>query len=151
MSRFGGNEFLNYSIPVVFEGRYFILEPGDISTISVVVEKDGKPVFEILKNEPVTNELTNVSKTSVGIITVSDKRTDKFLYKVRPASETSVVFGKIDGTEISINISDKKILVGSNSFENNTFYGNIAGIVVYPDGNIMVGTSIPKKILNWFI
>jgi len=151
LSRFGGNEFLNYSIPVVFEGRYFILEPGDISTISVVVEKDGKPVFEILKNEPVTNELTNVSKTSVGIITVSDKRTDKFLYKVRPASETSVVFGKIDGTEISINISDKKILVGSNSFENNTFYGNIAGIVVYPDGNIMVGTSIPKKILNWFI
>ncbi len=49
MTKFGGNQFTNCSVPLAFEGRYFILDPGNSSpTISVVLEHEGKPVFEIL-------------------------------------------------------------------------------------------------------
>lgn len=29
MARFGGNEFTGFSVPLVFEGRYFVMEPGN--------------------------------------------------------------------------------------------------------------------------
>jgi hypothetical protein len=151
MASFGGNEFHNFSIPLVFEERYFILEPGDIPNITVVIEKNGKPIFEIIKNEPAKNEITEVSKTSAGIITVSDMVTQKFLYKVLPASETSVTFGKLGGNEIAVKISDKNILIGSNLVRNNIFNGNKVGLAVGSDGIIRMGGPIPNNILNWFI
>lgn len=49
MARFGGNEFTGFSVPLVFEGRYFIMEPGDPPKLTVVYEKDGEPIFEVLK------------------------------------------------------------------------------------------------------
>jgi hypothetical protein len=53
MARFGGNEFTDFSVPLVFAGRYFILEPATPRPlITVFLERDGKPVFEVLKNEP---------------------------------------------------------------------------------------------------
>src|SRR5690348_9973760 len=100
MPRFGGNEFDgNFSVPLAFEGRYFILEPGEPDPlVTVVREVDGSPVFEVLKNEPVGEE---TSKTGAGIVTVGD-RAGGFLYKVRPGSETSVVFGTISGEEVDV-------------------------------------------------
>ena len=29
MTKLGSNEFTSFSVPLVFAGRYFILEPGD--------------------------------------------------------------------------------------------------------------------------
>ena len=149
MARFGGNEFVGFSVPLIFEGRHFILEPGDPPKITVVLEIDGEPVFEVLKNEPATNPITDVSKTPPGIITIGEKGTGKFLYKVRPGSESSVAFGKLDGGEISVKISDRTIQAGGITLENNTFVGNMAGVVIRADGSVGIGAPIPQKILSW--
>jgi hypothetical protein len=47
-----------FSVPLVFEGRYFVLEAGNPSMVSVFLERDGKPVFEILKNRPMENPVS---------------------------------------------------------------------------------------------
>jgi hypothetical protein len=149
MARFGGNEFTSFSVPFVFEGRYFIMEPGDPPKITVVVEVNGEPVFEVLKNEPKENPLSEVTKTAAGFVTVSDKETGKFLYKVRPRYETSVVFGRIDGDEVSARITDRSIQVGTITIQNNLFNGSMAGIVVGRDGSINIGASIPPAVRRW--
>lgn len=150
MARFGGNEFTDFSVPLVFEGRYFIMEPGDPPQITVVIDRGGEPVFEVLKNAPRDNNFTEVSSTPAGIVTVVDKNTRKFLYKIRPGSETSVAFGKLDGGEISVRITDRNIRLGTNTVENNKFIGSMAGVVVYADGGMGIGAPIPAKVLTWF-
>ena len=149
MARFGGNEFSGFSVPLVFNGRYFILEPGNPPLISVFIEKDGKPVFEVLKNKPVENPVTEVSTNATGLVTVGEKATGKFLYKVRPGSETSVAFGKLDGEEVSARITDRLIQVGGTTLENNRFIGNMAGVVVDPKGGTGIGAPIPSIVLQW--
>ncbi len=151
MAKFGGNEFTDFSVPLVFEGRYFIMEPGNPPTITVVLEVEGQPIIEVLKNEPYSNSITEVTKTPVGIITVSKRASGKFLYKIRPDSETSVAFGKIDGDEISATISDKKIQVGGITLPNNKFAGNMAGVVVHSDGRVGIGAPIPPQVLSWLL
>lgn len=44
--------FTSFSVPLVFCGRYFVLEPTDPPSLSVFVEVDGQPIFEVLKNKP---------------------------------------------------------------------------------------------------
>ena len=51
MARFGGNEFSSFSVPLVFDGRYFVLEPGNPVLLSVFIEREGKLIFEVLKNK----------------------------------------------------------------------------------------------------
>ena len=150
MTKFGGSTFLNCSVPLAFKGRYFILEPGNPPSFSVVLEYNGKPIFEIKKNVPSDNPITDVSISAAGIVTISDKATGKFLYKFRPESETSIVFGKIDGGEISAKISDKRIQVGGVTLENCTFNGVGAGIVVDENGGVGIGAPIPKSLLALF-
>jgi hypothetical protein len=150
MVRFGGSEFVNCSVPLAFEGRYFILEPADPPLVSVVCEHNGKPIFEVMRNEPVDNPKSAVSKTTAGIVTVSDKQTGRFLYKIRPSSETSVVFGKIDGGEISATITDRVIRVGGITIENCIFNGVGAGIVVDANGGVGIGAPIPPVLIQWF-
>lgn len=149
MARFGGNEFTGFSVPLVFEGRYFIMEPGDPPKLTVVYEKDGEPIFEVLKNEPNNNPLSEVTKTTPGIVTVSDKSSGRFLYKIRPGSETSVAFGKLKGGEISARIIDRNIQVGGITLENNIFNGVMAGVIVNSDGSVGIGAPIPRKVLMW--
>ena len=150
MVRFGGSEFINCSVPLVFEGRIFILEPGNPPMVTVVRDHGGQPVFEIKRNEPVENAYSVVSKSSAGIVTVGDRATGKFLYKIRPSSETSVVFGKIDGGETTVLISDKQIKVGEITLENCVFNGVGAGVVVGYDGSVGIGAPLPPTLLKWF-
>lgn len=147
MVRFGGSKFSNCSVPLAFEGRYFILE-GDPPDISVVCEYEGEAIFEIKRNSIVENPLSEVSVTTPGIITVSDRKTGKFLYKVRPDNETSVVFGRLDGEEISVRITDRYIKIGSNTIENCEFNGVGAGVVINSDGSFSMGCSIPPILLK---
>lgn len=149
MTRFGGNEFTDFSVPLVFEGRYFVLEPGDPPRMTVLLERDQQPVFEVLKNQPNENAVTDVTAGQTGVATVVAKATGRFLYKVRPASETSVVFGKLDGGEISVRITDRAIQVGGITVENNRFIGSTAGVVVGPDGSVGIGAPIPQPIRQW--
>ncbi len=44
MARFGGNEFSSFSVPLVFDGRYFVLEPGNPALLSVFIEREGKAI-----------------------------------------------------------------------------------------------------------
>jgi len=148
MAQFGGNTFKNCPVPLAFNGRYFILEPGPL--FSVVLSHSGKPVFEILKNEPAENPLTDVTKNAAGIITVSEKETGKFLYKFRPESETSIVFGKIDGDTTTVVIGDKNIKVGTNTFQNNMVSGCGAGIVIDDKGDMGMGCPIPPELNQLF-
>ncbi len=149
MVRFGGNEFLNFSVPLSVGGRYFIFEPGDPPLISIVREVEGAPVFELLKNVPVDNPFSEVSELG-GRVAVSDK-TEKFQYKVRPHSETSIVFGTIDSDEVSVRITDKKIQVGGNTIENNLFTGTQVGVVVGADGSVVgIGVPLSPALLRWF-
>jgi hypothetical protein len=157
--RFGGNTFSDFSAPPVFEGRYFIMEPGTPNPlVTVVVEHDGEPVFEVLKNEPQQNPFTEVSRTPVGIVTVRDRETEAFLYKVQPRSETSVTFGRLDGSEgesLSVRITDRMIEVlnpdGSTMLtaQNNRFDGTMAGFLVASDGSVDIGVQMPPKVRSW--
>lgn len=149
MVKFGGNEFSDFSVPLVFEGRYFIIEPGNPPNITVLLEINGNPIFEVLKSEPSNNPITNVSKTPPGIVTVSERESGRFLYKIRPDSCTSVAFGTLDGAEISARISDRRIQVGGISLENNRFCGNMAGVIVHLDGRIGIGAPVPSQVLSW--
>ena len=151
MTKFGGNVFINCSVPIAFKGRYFILEPGNPPSLSVVLEHNGKPIFEIKKNKPCNNPITKLSITGVGIIAVSDKVTGRFLYKFRPENETSVVLGKIDGSETSVKISDREIQAGGITLKNCRFDGSGAGVVVDENGKISIGAPIPKSLLSLFM
>ncbi|WP_372523835.1 hypothetical protein [Sulfuricaulis sp.] len=148
MARFGGNEFSSFSVPLVFDGRYFVLEPGNPVLLSVFIEREGKPIFEVLKNKGVNNPITDVASNVTGVLTVTDKMSGKFLYKVRPGSETSIAFGKLDGGEISARVSDRSIQVGGITLENNQFHGVMAGVVVQANGAVGIGAPIPPTVLK---
>ena len=148
---FGSSEFINCSAPLAFEGRYFIIEPGTPdSVVSVVLDYKGQPIFEVLKNEPVENPLSIVSKTPPGIVTVAERETGRFLYKVRPGSETSIVFGTISGEEVSASVTDRQIRVGGITIENCLFNDVGAGVVVDKNGGVGIGAPIPEVLRQWF-
>ena len=149
--KFGGSNFTNCSLPLVFEDRYFMVEPGTpIPFLSVIIEIDGQPRFEILKNEPIENQKSVATKSAPGIITVTDKNTNQFIYKVRPGSETSIVFGTMKGKELNVTISDKTIKIGSSTIENCTFNGVGAGVVINKNGGFAIGAPLPEFIKNNF-
>jgi hypothetical protein len=149
MVSFGGNQFINCSVPLAFEGRYFIIEQsGQDPLISVVLEHKGKPVFEVRKNLPVENVFSDVSKSPAGIVTVIDHTSRRFLYKVRPGSATSVVFGTIAGQEVTASVTDRKINVGGLVVKNGLFDGVGAGVVVDKNGTIGIGAPVPQGLIN---
>jgi hypothetical protein len=148
MARFGKNELTAFSVPLAFEGRYFILEPGDPPRVSVVREYEGSPVFEVVRNEPGDAPMSEVTKTPTGVVTVSDQ-TGKLLYKVCPHHETSVVFGKTDGGELPVLIAGGKIRVGVATIKIDNFNGEMASVGIRANGAVGIGASIPPTLLHW--
>jgi hypothetical protein len=63
-------------------------------------------------------------------------------------AETSVAFGKLDGGEISAQITDKKIQVGGITLENNTFSGVMAGVVVDERGGVGIEAPLPPLVVK---
>lgn len=149
----GGNEFENVLFPLVYHHRYFAVEYREDEHLFTTFLVDGGEAYvEVLKNEPHENPQTDVKKSAAGIITVSDKETGRFLYKIRPGSDASTVFGSIKGQDEDqeIRIDDQKIEVGSPdpradepqlTMENNQFYGLSVGVQVKEDGSIAIGGS----------
>lgn len=146
VARFGGNEFTGFSVPLVFGDRCFILESADTPLLSVFIEVNGEAVFEVLKNMPIKNSISNVIESAAGIVTVSDRNDGRFLYKVRPASKTSMVFGKLCKGEITARITDKQIQIGTITVKNNTFNGSMAGVIVHDNGRVIVGAALAPDI-----
>lgn len=152
MTRIGSNTFINCTIPIGFEDRYFVLEQQNNRDIfSVFTLHEAKPVFEIFRNEPQDNPLTEVSKTPPGFITVGQKGEGGFIYKVRPGSRGSSIFGKIKGEETEIKITDTAIYIGTNTFQRNLIVGYEVGITVSRDGSISMGTSLPQEVRHLFV
>jgi hypothetical protein len=150
MPRFGGESFKSFSVPLIFEERYFVREPGNPSLITVVLEVDGEPVFEILKNEPCTNELSIALSDRAGIMTVSEKVSGRFLYQVCSDAETIVTFEKPAGERFSVVISDTKIRAGGMIFNNHLFRGAMAGVLVDPEIGVgMMDPPIPPHVASW--
>ncbi len=116
--------------------------------LTVFVELDGKPVFEVLKNQPVDNPISKVTKTFARIVTVSDRETKRFLYKIRPRSKTSVAFGTLTGRKIKVRITDRMIQVGKSRIENNIFNGVMAGVVLRQDGGMAIGAPLPPLVVE---
>jgi hypothetical protein len=148
MVRFGGNEFKSLSVPLVFAGRHFILEAGNPPLLSVFIEHEGGIVFEVLKNNPMANQFTEVSRSGAGIITVSEKRTNRFLYKIRPGSETSVAFGMLEKGNVVVRITDAFLQIGSTKVQNNVFDDNMAGVIVDESGTISIGVRLPQSVVR---
>jgi hypothetical protein len=85
MISFGCDEFTHCSVPLAFDGRYFILEPSyPTPLISVVLELQGEPVFEVKRNRPVANPYSNVSMSPSGVVTASDRLSGQPFYAIRP-------------------------------------------------------------------
>ena len=158
MDQFGGSEFTRCSVPFAFQGRYFIIEgEGDQTTVSVVVIEDGTPVFEVLRNEPQGSSRASVSRSGAGVVTVTDAVSGDFIYKVRPGSQASVVFGTVGGPELEARVDDKRIVVRGPQGEevvdiievtNCAFDGSGAGVLVAPDGRISMGAPVPSELVS---
>jgi len=140
------NKLSNCVVPFKFEGRYFIRESGPVPKFYVVLEHEGKPLFEIRHNEPAENPLTDVSISETGLITVSEKETEKFLYKFQPESETNFIFGKIGGGEISVKISEKGFILNGITLDDCAFNDVSAGVQVDKTGGYQIYVPIPRYL-----
>ena len=151
MNQFEKISFFDCPVPIEFKGRYFILEPGAMPKFSVVLAFEGKPLFEIVQNNPQENPLSEAIKSETGDITVSEKETGKLLYKFKPESETEIVFSKNDGGEISAKFSNNQIKVGKISREILQFNGETAIIGIRDDDSIISGSArVPSSLLHLF-
>ncbi len=150
VARFGGYLFTDFSVPLVFDGRHFIVERGNLPLLTVVMEVNGRPLFDILKNMPSPNDAVDVSADSAGVITVSERPSGTYLYKVRPGFETSVVFRKEDGGKCRALITERDIQIGGLIVENRLFDGFLGGVIVDPQiGAGMLGAPLPQQIKDW--
>ncbi|MEI6610799.1 MAG: hypothetical protein WCO53_13800 [Deltaproteobacteria bacterium] len=147
MPNIGGNKFEKVFIPLAFEDRYFLVEEQDGSDIwTVITLSEGKPIVEILQNKPQKNPITVSDTNPTGIIAVADPTTGQFIYKLRPGSKNSSIFGKINGKETEIKITDREIRIGTNVFQNNMITGFAVGIRVDKNGGIALGAGLPPEL-----
>ena len=149
MAKLGGNELSSFSVPLVFEGRYFLFEPGNPPLHSVFLVRNGQPVIEVLKNEGKKNPISEVWSNSTGVITVADKPSGELLYRVHPGAEANITFGTFKGDEIAVKISDRSIEAGGVSFTNKRFNGSGAGVAIARDGSVNIDYEIPPEVLTF--
>ena len=149
MAQLGKSGFRGFSVPLVFDNRYFIMEPGNPKLLTVVTEKDGEPFFEVLRNKPRDNPLSEVVKSTPGVITVSAKSNNGFLYGIHLGPETRIALVKVDGGEITARITESTIRVGGIALRSNTFIGDMTGVSVMRDGRVSIGARIPLGVMEW--
>lgn len=157
------SKFVNCTIPITFEGRYFVLEPGNSPLYSVVNIQNGKAVTEIRKNEPVGNSLSDITKTETGAITCSEKKKEegegeeekekevkkgKVIYKLTPGTETRIAFPKDGGGEIPIVIWDKKISVAGITLDDCALNDVACSVEVFSNGGFQINASIPRPLIR---
>jgi hypothetical protein len=148
MANVGSNKFDEVACPLVFENRYFLVDQSvEDPKWTVLSLKDGDLIIEVLNNQPQKNKITEVETNPTGIITVSDQKSDKFLYKIRPDSRSTSIFGSIRGEVTEIRITDKEIRVGTNVFRRNSVKNSPIGVLVHNDGAVSLGGGrLPKEI-----
>jgi hypothetical protein len=152
MNQFKGISFFNCPVPIEFKGRYFILEQEPTPTLSVILAFEGKPLLEMRQNNPQENPLSEGKVSETGEITVSDKKTGKLLYKIKPGPEIEIVFSKNDGGEIFAKISsENQLKVGKMKREILQFNGETATLGIRDDDSIISGSSrLPSSFFSLF-
>ncbi len=128
----------NYSVPLAFDEHYFVLESGPLPQISVIGEFDGCPIFEVYRNNPILNLLSEPIENAEGIVTMSDRHTGRFLYSIHLGPEINIGLGKIDGGVLTARITDNHILVGDHHIDNHEFNGASTGIIVDYEGRVRI-------------
>jgi hypothetical protein len=152
MANVGSNKFKKVTFPLVIENRFFMLDQSTKDDKwSVLSLQDGNLITEVLNNKPQENTITEVITSPTGVIIVSDLKSDKFLYKIRPGDKNSSIFGTVGGEEKEIKITDKEIRVGTNSFRNNCVESSPVGICVGKNGEIGLGGNLPQEIQDIFL
>ena len=138
-----------YSVPLVYEGRVFFFEPGAPPRVSTVYKDDGRYIFEIRRNAPADNPLTKVAAEE-NVLTVAEKGTGRFLYRVRPgAGQTLVVLEKTDGEFLSVSVTDAAIGIGEMTVAH-IHSRDLAAVVINPEGDVALGGAVETKLLEWF-
>lgn len=144
-----GYQFGEYSIPLSFADRYFILESApDGLKVSVLQGRDEAPVFEILKNEPAGSPYSNVIHSVPGVFAVRDQ-TGRPVYQLQIGAEARAALVLADGSELEVRFSGDTIQAGSLETAN-TKFGSGIGVKVGPDGTVGIGNYLPYSLLKWF-
>ncbi len=144
----GSNTFEGCYVPLIYEDFVIIQSQDSPPKTSIARITGGPLIFEILNDEPQENPYTNVETNVTGIITVSDKESGKFLYKLRPDSDTSIVFGKIGEGGEEIIIKDDKIIIFGAQYSKNKIRSAV-GIWV-KDNSIAIGSTLPPYLSRLF-
>ncbi len=157
MLKISGNLF-NCLFPIVFLNRYVVAEKGAAgkAALSVVVGAPGNYQWEVRRNQPQENTFSKVTTNPTGIITVSTPGESGFLYKIRPGSSTSVVFGRWSSNEMAIHFFDAymEVTKGKGServscvrIDRFSAIGNV-GVAVEKDERIILGGgSVPPDLI----
>ncbi len=158
--KIGGNYF-NASFRIilqdprmrVFSVRYRERNGRVLPFVSVLVDHSGEPAVELYENEPGDSPVSIVTVSESGLITVSDKPTERFMYKVEPASERPIIFGKLDGGEVPVRIGTEEIRVGPDDtpaiFRRNLVVGFPVGVVLDGHGNVTMAANLPDLVQRW--
>ncbi len=150
MAQFAGQTFSGFSVPLIFEDRVFIRESAGSSLITVVRDVDGEPIFEILKNEPRATEWSVAATDPAGVVTLTEKASGRFLYRLHPGTETTIFFKRPDDEEFSVVITNEEIQVGGMIFNNHPFRAAMAGVLIDPEIEVgMMDPPVPALINEW--
>ncbi|BCG60319.1 MULTISPECIES: hypothetical protein [Paenibacillus] len=145
-----GYQFEEYSIPLSFANRYFILESApDGLKVSVLLDLEEAPVFDILKNEPVGSPHSNIVNSVPGVFAVKDN-TGRPVYQLQIGAEARAALTLEDGSELEVRFSGDKIQAGKLEADNTKFGGGI-GVKVSPEGTVGIGNYLPYHLLKWFV
>ncbi len=144
MLQTGNNDFQHVAVPLAIGRRYFIFH--DSSTLSVLYDDPAdEPVWEIQADKPGTN----ATSAAPGVITVVNPATGQTIYKVRPGTELSILFGNTREGEVTATITARHIDINGTYFERARISASGVGIMVTTDGRqTSMGMPIPAKVLR---
>ena len=148
---FGGKEFVNCSVPLAFEGHYFIVERTPALYVSVIYLNKGQPCFEILRNDIVGEPPPTVDmhEEPAGTITAHEPGTKRLLYRIHLGQEIKIELGTTGGIQISAYIGDHFHLsrVINTANPEPVFSSGIDAVtIVYKDGKVDTGGMIPPEL-----
>jgi len=146
----GSNMFVNVPFPLSLdERRYFVIrsDKGQFY-ISVIASNDNVAEFEIIKNKPVSNSISNVFMTDKHTLVVSSLDDGNQVYMVNVGREIDMTY-LLPNKPVNIKVSSDKIFIGGSSFSGNSIQGFPVGIIVYKNGGLALGAGrIPARTVS---
>jgi hypothetical protein len=138
------------SVPLIHGDRAFILEapaePG-VPSISVAVERDGGPLFEVRRGEPGGSRDVTVDAGPAGVA-VSDA-SGELLYRIAPGEPVRVLLRPPDGSEdLLVEISEERLVLPDGEVVARAELIGGAEAVIGEDGSVALGGDLPAWLLT---